>query len=286
VSVKRILIVPLVLVGLLLGGWLYLAYDGLGDVPVPEVPPEGTPPPDHTGTGHPTWAAGHGALQEARRLCSLPPLDEFVVSRRALADPVGRGEHLHVLAEALLERIYCRNSHRGMTPGEPMYSHLPAPIKADIEEGLAALGEARSLGVELGDGYRVEAGLKSSRITSRISALRAKGGMNKAYKRSLELDGKNPHLHVALGCTKLLAPSFLGQDVEKAMEHFVYACRELPDDERPRIFASMAAWLSDDRKAALDWADKAVQINPNNAFAQVVLQRLRAGEADPFGRDI
>ena len=110
--------------------------------------------------------------------------------------------------------------------------------------------------------------------------------MTAVYKRATELDGENPRLHVGLGCRKLFAPRFLGQDLDKAMEHFVYACFKLPQDERPRLFASMTAYLTGDPDAALSWAEKAAALNEHNAFAQAVLQRLKNNEFDPFGRDV
>jgi tetratricopeptide (TPR) repeat protein len=96
----------------------------------------------------------------------------------------------------------------------------------------------------------------------------------------------DPQLHVALGLRNLLAPQLLGNDPDKALEHFEFAAKSLPDDERPAVFAAMASYLQHKRQQAIGWLDQAVQRNPNNTFARVVRSRLRAGEDDPFGRDV
>jgi len=309
VNVRRVVTV-LILLGLGVGAWAYVTSDGLGDVPIPPVPPveSDRPGPDTPPGGDPTrdpgsatdpgpaaaaderMAARRSVLHAARRLCRVEALDEFILEQGLLAqeaqDPAVKGRQLQVLAEAHLERIYARNSHRGMVPGEAQYARVPRAIEDDVQEGLAALARARGLGVDLGDGYRVEAGLRTSRITGKLSAMGMKSKVTAAYNRSVELDTENPRLHVGLGCRKLFAPRFLGQDLDKAMEHFVYACFKLPQDERPRLFAAMTAYLTGDREGAEQWAEKAATLNPNNAFAQAVFRRLQNGESDPFGRDL
>jgi len=191
-----------------------------------------------------------------------------------------------VLAEALLERIYQRTSRMGLRPGEPLYDAVPADTARDVRDGLAALAQARALGVETGDGYRVEAGLLTSRITGTLSALGLKREIARCYSRALALDPNDPRLHVALGCRKLFAPRFLGRDTEKALEHLVYACKQLPADERPRVFAGLAAWMLGDHAAARKWVEHAVAVNPRSDFAFAVLRRILAGESEPFARDI
>jgi hypothetical protein len=305
VNLRRVVAI-LVLLGLAIGAWAWARHDELADVPVPPVQPQPeigpgpavdpTPPPaPDAGAGSDTshdaaLVARRATLHAARRTCRLPPLDEFVLEQELLVreteDPALKGRHLHVLAEACLERIYCRNAHRGMTPGEALYARVPPAVADDVEDGLQALADARALGVELGDGYRVEAGLRTSLITGKLSAMSMKSKVTAAFKRATELDGENPRLHVGLGCRKLFAPRYLGQDLDKAMEHFVYACFKLPQDERPRIFASMTAYLTGDSDGALSWAEKAAALNENSAFAKAVLQRLKNGERDPFGRDL
>jgi len=298
VSVQRAVIL-VVLLGLLAAAWFYITSDSLGDVRVPQVPSaddpvEPSPKPPKPPTVVPAVPSSgpsrRDLLHEARRLCAQPPLDRFLVEQRALveadAEDAVRGARLHVLAEALLERIYCLNSHIGMTPGEPLYRRVPEAVESDVAEGLSALRKARTLGVALGDGYRVEAGLLTSRITGTVSAMGLKSKIAKAFSAALEADGEEPRLHVALGCRKLFAPRLLGRDLDKAMEHLVYACYGLPRDERPRIFAALTAYLIGDRESALAWAEKGLELNENNAFAKAVVERLRAGEADPFGRDL
>ena len=84
---------------------------------------------------------------------------------------------------------------------------------------------------------------------------------------------------------KLLAPRFFGHDPSAALEHFEFAANS-DDDERPAVFAAMATYLQNKRMLAISWLERAVERNPDNAFARVCLRRLRRGEEDPFGRDV
>jgi hypothetical protein len=52
------------------------------------------------------------------------------------------------------------------------------------------------------------------------------------------------------------------------------------------VFAAMAAFELGDRDEALGLIERAVERNPNSAYAAEVARRLRAGEDDPFGRDV
>lgn len=285
VRIRRI-VIPCVLLGILAGAWHLLAHDELGDVAVPEADPAADPA---AGLPDAPVQTRRDVLREVRRLCRRPPLDAFIAEQRRLVEAADtaeeRGRRLHVLAEAHLERIYVRTARLGMRPGEPLFRRVPEPIERDIEAGLSALAEARALGVEEADGYRVEGSLLANRITGMGSAMDLKSAITDAYKRSLELDAENPRLHVALGCRKLFAPKLLGRDLDKALEHLTYACRRLPRDERPRIFAALAAYLDGDEAEALRWAREGLAVNNRNIFVIAVLERLLAGDADPFGRD-
>ena len=57
-------------------------------------------------------------------------------------------------------------------------------------------------------------------------------------------------------------------------------------DERSCVYAAMACHLLGRSAEALAWLERAVEANRANVFAQAALARLRAGEGDPFGRDV
>ncbi len=275
------------LLGLGGAGWWYVAYDPLSDVDVPPVVPADPPSQPPVAPRPPTRRE---LLHEARRLCQLAPLDTFVQAQQQLVgeapDDDARGDQLQVLAEALLERVYMRTSRLAMRPGEPQYSRVPREIERDIQAGLKALAQARALGVTEADGYRIEGSLLANRISGTFSAMNLKRDIINAYTQSLDLDGDNPRLHVALGCRKLFAPKMLGRDLDKALEHLEYACSRLPQDERPRLFAALAAYLKDDEAGALAWAEEALKVNNRSIFAIALVERLRAGEDNPVGRDV
>ena len=232
-------------------------------------------------------AGQSGELLAARRSCAPTGLDALVAQLTAAtrAKPDDR-ETFHQLAEAHLERALSRSHRRGMVIGTPTWSELPPELAADVDCGLAALLRARELGDASGDLFRIEASLLSQRITGITTAMQWNSRIQAALKKAGELAADDPQLHVALGLRKLLAPKFFGHDAGKALEHFEFAAKTLALDERPAVFAAMATWLQQKRTVAIGWLEQAVARNPQNEFARVVLRRLRAGEADPFGRDV
>jgi tetratricopeptide (TPR) repeat protein len=226
-------------------------------------------------------------LLAARRTCTEAELDRFIREQQALvqAEP-DSGAEARILAEALLERVQLRSMRRGMAPGAPLYDQLPAAIDSDLRLGLDLVGKARALGERCADLFRIEAALLSNRITGIGAAMQWNGRIQSALGEAAQLDQSLPTLHVALGLRKLLAPPLLGQDVDGALHHFEFAAEGMPGDERPRVFAGMAAFLLHKREQAIAWLQRAVATNPNNVFACAVLKRLEAGEPEPFARDV
>ena len=224
-------------------------------------------------------------LHAARTECSLAALNTVVEQLVGQTLETKEPNHWHVLAEAYLERALQRTHLLGMTPGQPTFSALPDDFANDLEAGLAAVHRARELGDESGELYRIEAGLMAQHITGLGTALQWNGKINQALKSARERRSDDPQLHVALGLRKLLAPTWFGHDPKKALEHFEFACKAT-DDERPAVFASMASHLQKEHEQAVNWLEQAVNKNPANKFARVVLKRLRRGEDYPFGRNV
>jgi hypothetical protein len=231
------------------------------------------------GSGAGTWSGAPAAddlaaaLRDARRHCDLAPLHTVVARlEQVVKQTPDDRDAWHVLAHACLECAQQRTHLRGMSVGEPVFATLPAELQQDLEKGLGAVAKARELGDDSGDLFRIEAGLMSQQITGLATALQWNGKIGQALEQAAERARDNPYLHIALGARKLLAPRWFGHDPDGALEHFEFAA-EAVDDERPAVFAAMASYLQLAR-------------NPNNKFARVVLQRLRRGEDDPFGRDV
>jgi tetratricopeptide (TPR) repeat protein len=266
------------------------AYGMLGTrtrVPQPNDPSHDTPPSPalaDSAWADSTWAI---ALREARRECTLPALD-VVVERLQEHVAVNKRDQAawHFLAEALLERVQQRAHLRGLTAGAPVWSELPGEIVHDVDHGLAAVARARELGDDSGALFRIEAALMSQRITGLRTALQWNTRVATAIDAAMQRAQDDPQLHVVMGLRLLLAPSLLGQDPERALEHFEFAARALADDERPAVFAAMASYLQHKRQQAVAWLEQAIARNPKNSFARVVLQRVRRDEGDPFGRDV
>jgi hypothetical protein len=108
----------------------------------------------------PPLSPQQAALQQARRACDLPALDEVIAElRRAVAATPTDGPAWHALADALLERALARNHLRGVVVGEPLHATLPVDLAADLDSGLDAVRRARGLGDDSGDLYRIEASL-------------------------------------------------------------------------------------------------------------------------------
>lgn len=244
----------------------------------------GAPPAATDRTAEPPLAS---ELRQARASCQLAAVDSVVEKLRAAVReaPADRSAW-HLLAEAHLERALVRAHERGMAVGAPTYAQLPRDVAADLDAGQAAANRARELGDDSGELFRIEAGLMSQRITGLATALQWNGKIQQALARASERARDNPHLHTALGLRKLLAPKLLGHDPAQALEHFEFAAAAPAADERPEVFAAMASYLQRKRQQAIGWLERAVARNPHNRFARVVLARLRAGEDDPFGRDV
>lgn len=227
------------------------------------------------------------AIEAGRRSCELSVMtgvfDRMVERTRQTPDAPQAWHHL---AAAALSRLQTRTALRGISVGKPLHDELPAEVAADIDVGLGAVARARALGDDSGDLYRLEAGLMGQRITGFASALQWNGKIQSALAAAVERIPDHAKLHMALGLRKLLSPRFLGHDPAGALEHLQFAMRAMPQDERPALFAAMALHLQDKRELAIAHLEQAVARNPANRFAAVVLQRVRRGEADPFGRDV
>ena len=152
--------------------------------------------------------------------------------------------------------------------------------------GVAAIARAVELGDATSEVHRIEAGLLSMQITGWASALRLNQRIDTALTRAAEIEPTNPRVQVALGCRKLFAPRLLGHDPEGAFDHFGPAAEALTVDERPLMFAAMAAWLTGDVDRATRLVERATARNPNNAYAAEVARRIAAGVSDPFADDV
>ncbi len=270
------------------------AYAMLGEGPADRIQVPSQAKPMASSAANPVAGATTGAstgpaaeLQQARRSGSKPALDAIVeVFQTAVTAAPNDRNSWHLLAEALLERVLQRSHLCGIVIGTPRYENLPAEVAEDLDAGTAAIARARELGDDSGDLFRLEAAVMSHRITGLATALQWNGRIQQALAKAGERAKDDPRLHVALGLRKLLVPKFLGQDASKALEHFEFAAGQMLDDERPAVFAAMANLLQEKRQQAIAWLTQAVQQNPQNTFAKVVLARVQRGEPDPFGRDV
>lgn len=251
----------------------------------------------------PAAPAAHGAVDDprrealdaARRQGDAAALDALLAERRRQLDrppadapagaPVDAGA-MRLYAEALLERVLLRGRQRGMDVGAAAYAQLPPAVAADLDAAQHWLRRARELGDDSADNWRLEAAVLGNRITGLAEALQWNGAIEADLAKAFAKDPDDPRLHVALGLRRLLAPRLLGHDPASALEHFQFAAPALPGDERPRVFAAMAAWLLRKRQQAIQWLEQASAQNPANEYAAVVLQRLRRDEPMPFARDV
>lgn len=224
-------------------------------------------------------------LAEARRAGTVEALSAFIAAQRTLIEERPNDATLwRVLAEAYLERSQQRVSHKGMSVSRPMYDEVPPAVRQDLDLGDAALAKARELGDATSESYRIEAALISGRITGLVTVMRLRSSITHAISTALELDPTNPRALVSAACQKLFNP--FSSEVDQARADFLRAAKALPLDERPLVFASLAAFLSDDLEGAIEHCREAAERTPGSAYANEVLRRLEAGEDDPFGRDL
>ena len=262
--------------GIALTSWSLLARSD-GDFDVPKA-----------GGAHAARQSAQAAeLERARRTCAFDSLDAVVTALHVETQEDGAtADAWRLYASALLERSQMRSHLRGVRVGEPIWSELPEELAQDLDDGLAAVEKARALGDDSAELHRIEAGLMSQHITGLTSALKWNGRITAALEAANERRPDDALLHTALGMRKLLAPRWLGHDPDKAIEHFSFAAKARPTDERPALFTAMAYQLQQKRMLAIEWLEKAIARNPNNRFARVVLKRLKRGEDEPFGRDV
>ncbi len=231
-----------------------------------------------------------GSIELAKIRLEADPsgIDAFVAEQRARAEAAPEDEaEWRVLAEAYLERCYARDRGEGMAVGTPTHSELPAVTEADIDAGLKALDRAHAVGGDQdAEVFRIEAAFHSLRVTSWTSALSQRPAISAALEKARSLRPDHPRVLVAMGCEKLFAPRFFGNDPATAKQLFLTAADALPLDERPLVFAAMAAHLLEKDDEAIALLERAVERNPNNRYAATVLARLRAAESEPFARDV
>jgi cytochrome c-type biogenesis protein CcmH/NrfG len=236
----------------------------------------------------------HGSLEEwsralARaRLTGEPTdLDDLVEAarRRCAAQPTDAVAWQN-LAETLLERALARDQRVGMKVGQPVRSAAPELKDSDVDAGVEAAERSLSIAEDCSEAHRILAGLLSCRITGLGSAVHWGARIEVELLRAAELDPANPRIQVALGCRKLFAPRLLGHDPEAAIRHLLPAAEAMPLDERPLVFAAMAAHLRQRADQTRQLLERAIERNPKNVYAREVLRRIESGEADPFGRDV
>lgn len=190
-----------------------------------------------------------------------------------------------VLAEGHLERVLHRVSLRGLRVGTPFFEELPPEVQHDLDAGMRAVAAARERGADSATLFRIESLLLSMRVTSVFTALRYHGAITRALAAASERDEDAADVQQALGLRKLLSPKLFGHEPEAALRHLEEAARN-GSDERSCVYAAMACHLLGQSAEALAWLERAVDTNRANVFALAALARLRAGEDDPFGRDV
>jgi len=226
-------------------------------------------------------------LDRTRQSCQVAHVSNFIEEQRQLVDSHPQNPaQKRVLAYALLERVTMRGLWKGMKPGALLYTDPPEDIVRDVEEALELVRAARTMGDETSENYRLESSLLPFKATNWGAALLLLRTMTNALKKAMELDPSNPKAQLVIGGRKLYSPSYLGQDLEKAIEHLEFAGKALPLDERPLIFASHAYYLLGRRDKAIELLEKAIARTPSNYYATTARERIRAGEDKPFERDM
>jgi len=227
-------------------------------------------------------------LARARLASDLGPIDAFVAEQRRLTErEPGVAEHWRVLGEALLERCLLRDHGQGMAVGETVHSEaLPEANARDIEAGLAAVDRAIELGDPSGDVHRIRAALVSVSAVGWLDVVQKRATVQASLAKARELEPGNPRLLMALACERLFTPRLFGGDPAAAREAFLAVAGALEHDERPYLYAAMASHLLGETAAALAHLERAQARNPHSDYVREVLRRIRAGEDDPFGRDL
>ncbi len=272
-GVKRTALVAVALAGIG-ASWFWMRGPRVAVIPIPDDAPR-------TNTGDRSEQ-----LARVRLSCDVHDLDRFVEEQQARVARTNAPSDVRVLAQAYYERALVRDIKRGLAVGAFISKESYAANRSDIEAGLAAIARARKLGDDSAELDRIEAGLLTRQFTGLAKVFRYRARVQAAIQAAAKKAPRSGHVHIALGCDRLFTPAWLGQDIEGAIQHFRFAAKALPLNERPLLFTAFAHYLKGRREKCIAWLERARERSPKNPFVRAVLARLRRGEKNAFERDV
>jgi len=165
-----------------------------------------------------------------------------------------------------------------------------AQTKPDPKQAQAALDKAEEMArqasarrpndarvhILLGQIYQLR--LAQSPVSSIAQALITTSPVVTEFERALELDPKNGEAMLGLGIYYQFVPRRLGGDPHRARKYFKDAARLMPGDPEPLVWVSINYREDGRLQDARQWLDRALKLDPQNAFALAEDQRLRAAE--------
>jgi tetratricopeptide (TPR) repeat protein len=178
------------------------------------------------------------------------------------------------------------------------YERGAKEAKSYLEEAESQLEELLQADPENAEAQALYATINGARIGSMFSGMRRGPRASKAFEKALELEPKNPRVHMQQGISRLFRPAMFGGGVDKA-EAELERARELfeaeapekswPDWGRVEIYAWLGVTMArkEDYESARQYYEKALELEPEYEWVRdTLLPQLDAAPRQKSGKGV
>lgn len=163
-------------------------------------------------------------------------------------------------------------------------AHLPAALRDETDDGLAARGLAHALAFaeknpEHSDVERVAGELISFQISGPVSGMRKGPEARAAIDRALQKDGGNAWAHFAVARMHFHNPAMFGGDKDAALRELRILSRTIQDFRVSLYLARCYQWKEVPEQARY-WARVAERQAPDNPEVRALLEQVSAAEEE------
>jgi tetratricopeptide (TPR) repeat protein len=219
------------------------------------------------------------SLSPTARAQTVDPLDPAMESARRKRDPV----QLESLKSQLEQRInQDSNDSQALFKLALVDGYLVdvAELRKDKKAATAALDQAieaaqhsARLNDKSADAHSLLADLYGRKISlgnGMIAGPRFGPKVGEENKRAIALDEKNPRVWASTGRQYLMTPKAFGGDTSKAIDSFKKSLALDPNQDETWVWLAKAYEKQSDKAGARDAIGHALQLNPQNRWAQEV----------------
>jgi tetratricopeptide (TPR) repeat protein len=148
---------------------------------------------------------------------------------------------------------------------------------AALEKALEAAQHSIKLNDNSADAHSLLADLYGRKISlgnGMFAGPRFGPKVNEENKRAMALDDKNPRVWASAGRQYLMTPKTFGGDTSKAIDSFKKSLALDPNQDETWVWLAKAYEKQSDKANAHDAIQHALQLNPQNPWAQETLKAL------------